>query len=150
MNINIPLKELFPPTSVYKRIPFLGYESIIDSLGFKTLLEVSDNDYQGDTRVLLKDSDNHRYGLLIFGWGSCSGCDWLQGCDTYEQLEELRQSLYKDIVWRDSAESMAEYLETKDWEGSFLSKEESYEFRDKAIELLRGTGKKTSIFDSLV
>ena len=49
------------------------YRDLIASMGVENLLQVDDNDYQGDSRILVRDY--HRYGLLLFGWGSCSGCD---------------------------------------------------------------------------
>ena len=52
------------------------YQPIINHIG-KVLVQEDDEDYQGDTFVLLeKDS---KYGFLNIGWGSCSGCDAVQG-----------------------------------------------------------------------
>ena len=71
-------------------------------------------DYQGDTFYLLKDGT--RYGVLVFGYGSCSGCDALQGCESdVQRVTELRNDMYNSIVWRESAEMMRDYLNTRDW-----------------------------------
>jgi hypothetical protein len=72
------------------------YLPLLESMG-QILVKVDDHDYSGDSRVLYKDGD--KYGILIFGWGSCSGCDALQGCDSFEEIEQLRTKLFNDIRW---------------------------------------------------
>ena len=67
---------------------FCDYRPMIDSFGYEILLQVDDKDYQGDSRLLFRDVS--RYGILIFGWGSCSGCDSLQACESLEDVEKLR------------------------------------------------------------
>lgn len=57
-----------------------SYQPIMDSFG-NIILQVDDNDYQGDSRLLYREDD--RIGFLQFGWGSCSGCDSLQACHSY-------------------------------------------------------------------
>lgn len=63
-----------------------GYQLIIEEFG-NILVQVDDQDYQGDSRILYEN--NGQYGYLKFGWGSCSGCDALQGCDSVLELDEL-------------------------------------------------------------
>lgn len=89
-----------------------NYQPIIDSFG-KVLLQVDDNDYQGDSRILYRIGN--RYGYLIFGWGSCSGCDALQGCDTIAHVDELIQRLHNSIVMFDTLEGLQQHFENKDW-----------------------------------
>ncbi|QSQ10590.1 hypothetical protein H0A61_03000 [Koleobacter methoxysyntrophicus] len=111
------------------------YRPLLESFGYKILLQVDDDGYQGDTRVLFKDGN--RYGLLIFGWGSCSGCDALQACSSYEEIDELRQQLHNDIKWG-TAEELLEYIQGKDWELEWAwHEEETREFIRKAIEILQ-------------
>lgn len=105
------VKQLYPDMEAE---PFYGpgdYQPLIDSFG-EVLLQVDDKDYQGDTRVILKRGDE--YGLLIFGWGSCSGCDALQACDTYQDIENLRARLESVIKWM-TAKDLLAYIETHDW-----------------------------------
>ena len=52
-------------------------------------------------------------------------------------MEELRDSLYNQIIWRDSDQDMIRYLEEEtntDWQFNAC---EAEEFRQKALEILR-------------
>jgi len=89
------------------------YDPIIESFG-EVLIKVDDDDYQGDSRVLLKDGN--RFGVLIFGFGSCSGCDRLQACNNFNEIDELIQEMYNDIHWFDSLEECKTWAEERDWE----------------------------------
>ena len=131
-----------PLTEVYKKSEFSSqefYESdygpLLESMGWTILLKVDDKDYQGDSRVLFRDGN--RYGFLIFGWGSCSGCDALQACDTFEEAEQLRNRLVHDTEWYDSKENCLRRINTKDWElDHSWHAEETKEFITKAKALL--------------
>lgn len=90
----------------------LLYEDLCKHFG-EILIQVDNDGYQGDSRMLLK-KDN-KYGHLIFGWGSCPGCDTLQAACTEEDVEHLMKSLYNGIVWKKSKEDMLEYLTNKGW-----------------------------------
>jgi hypothetical protein len=93
-----------------------GYGTLVDSFEVETVLDKHDNDYQGDSYYLLRNGDE--YGILIFGWGSCSGCDALEGAESMEDVTDLRDSLWNAITWR-SFEDTATYVGHKDWEGEF-------------------------------
>lgn len=75
---------------------FYDYNPIIRSFG-KVLVVVEDDYYSGDTRVLLKNGE--RYGFLVVGWGSCPGCDALQGCDTFAEVDRLIDEIEGGIKW---------------------------------------------------
>ena len=92
------------------------YQPMLNEFG-EILLQVDDNSYQGDTRVLYRDGT--RYGWLNFGWGSCSGCDALQACYTIEEIQSLMDSLYSEITWFDSPTGALEFFKTHDWEGDY-------------------------------
>jgi len=110
------------------------YVPLLESFGYDILLQVDDKDYQGDSRVLFKDGD--RYGILVFGWGSCSGCDRLQGCDSYKEIDELRDSLDSGIQWGSLAETLA-YLKEHDWEGDWCGRDAlTSGFVERAIVVL--------------
>jgi hypothetical protein len=89
------------------------YQPIINELG-RVLIQVDDNDYQGDSRVLYQKDD--KYGFLIFGWGSCSGCDALQACENINQIQDLINGLENKIKWFDSLYELQKYFSEKDWE----------------------------------
>jgi hypothetical protein len=91
-----------------------SYTDLIDSMEVENLLQVDDDDYQGDSRVLLRDGD--RYGLLTFGWGSRSGCDALQAAEGNDtEVRELRDDLWRAIHWEDSAAALLTYIARTRW-----------------------------------
>ncbi len=103
-----------------------SYGELIDSFEIETLIEVHDHDYQGDSRYLFKSGEE--YGILIFGWGSCSGCDSLEACSTFEEVVRLRDVLWDSTEWH-TFDDMKTYVETRDWEGQyFYHDKESKEF----------------------
>jgi hypothetical protein len=89
------------------------YLPLLQSFG-PIIIKVDDDDYQGDSRVLYKGYDD-KFGVLVFGFGSCSGCDALQACDSYDDLEQLRLQLESSIKWGIVSETL-EYLIGHDWD----------------------------------
>jgi hypothetical protein len=115
------------------------YEPMVNAFGRRVLVAVDVNDYQGDSYRLIADGDepDQRYGLLIFGWGSCSGCDALQWCDSVEELQELADQLQSSIKWFSDKETLRKYMQEHDWEGDWSWHEkESHDFRRKVMEFL--------------
>lgn len=129
------IEEIYPDATRYGHFSEYDYNPLLSSFG-PIVLQVDDHDYQGDSRVLYKKGD--RFGVLIFGWGSCSGCDELQACDSYEDAEKLRQQLEAKIKWMTKTEAL-EWL-NDDWarksEYSWHIKETRnfYELAKKFIE----------------
>mgnify|MGYP001426069268 CR=1 FL=1 len=108
-------------------IPPCDYDPLLNHLG-EILLKEDEKDYSGDSYVLYRD--NPRYGYLCFGWGSCSGCDALQACESYEDIDQLIESLRMQIKWFDSPSELLAFFDTHDWRGDFISSEET---RDKFL-----------------
>ena len=99
---------------------YCNYEQLIGS--FATILaQGSDHDYQGDSIVAVQHH-NGLYGLVIFGWGSCSGCDALQACNSIGELAELAEYIEGRTMWFDTFEELVEHVHNKDWEGTWLNK----------------------------
>jgi hypothetical protein len=125
-----PIEEVYPE--------FYGtgdYDPLLNSFGWDIVLKVDDGDYQGDSRVLYRDGD--RYGLLVFGWGSCSGCDSLQACSTLEEVDEFRTTLRDQTIWKESREEMLAFVRDRDWESQHSwNDDETKEFVQKAMEAL--------------
>jgi hypothetical protein len=92
------------------------YQPMLDAFG-KIAIQVDDHDYQGDSRLLY--DENGKIGFLIFGWGSCSGCDALQACDTLEEVQKLCDGLQSEIHWFDNREEALKWFLTHDWEGDY-------------------------------
>jgi len=109
------------------------YQPMLDSFG--TILAQEDEaNYQGDSLVLYQSES--RFGILSFGWGSCSGCDALQACDSIEEVEELRLELFNSIKWFDSLDEALVYLNEHDWEGDFIDQDLRTDFVSKATKAL--------------
>jgi hypothetical protein len=88
------------------------YQPMLNEFG-NILLQKDERDYQGDSFLIYEKDD--KYGYLTFGWGSCSGCDALQGCNSISEVQELMDRLYSSIEWFDSLDALKEYFEETDW-----------------------------------
>ena len=89
------------------------YQPMLEEFG-NILIQVDDDDYSGDSRVLYEKSG--KYGFLIFGWGSCSGCDALQAAKNINKIQELMDDLQNEIMWFSSIDDLKKYFIEKDWE----------------------------------
>lgn len=132
-----PIEEVYPESNREKDDWFSApydYRPMIESMAEEVLLEVREDNYSGDSRFLLKDKD--MYGYLMFGWGSCSGCDALQACNNYEDIHKLRKELYKAIRW-ETKEHLLKWIKNHDWEGDAAGdSEECKEFTEKSIQIM--------------
>lgn len=103
-----------------------GYEALITLGGEEIVNSVDVGDYQGDALLLLKHPTENLYFFLEYGWGSCSGCDAFQGCDTIGDLQELADSFVGDAEWK-TADEMLAYFRSKNWD-------ERYYYRDSEVQ----------------
>lgn len=111
-----------------------GYQSIIEHFG-TVAVQVEDSDYQGDSRILYADTGKG-FGYLNFGWGSCSGCDALQACESWEDVGELIKQLEAQVQWKSKAE-MLTFFKEHDWEGDYCyHADEQKKFIEQAIAYL--------------
>lgn len=116
-----------------------SYQPMLDSFG-TILVQVDDNDYQGDSRVLYRDGQ--RFGWLQFGWGSCSGCDALQACDSFAEIEKLMEELCSQVRWFDSAAECLKFFNEHDWESDYSNdREEQKKFIADCKAYLSGVAK---------
>jgi len=127
-------KEIYPELwEQQKETSFWGFEDyqpLLESLG-EILIQVDDNGYQGDSRVLYKKG--RKVGWLQFGWGSCSGCDALQGCTTFEEADNLIKELHNSIKWFTPKQALRFFTE-HDWFGDYSGR--SYEQKEFIEEVL--------------
>ena len=92
------------------------YEPLLDSIG-TVLVKVDSGEYLGDSRIIYEKDG--KYGYLQFGWGSCSGCDALKACSTWEEVDALRKELAASIKWFESVEEGLQFFRHHDWEGDY-------------------------------
>lgn len=110
--MNIDVRTIYD-TSDYS---WCDYQPMLNAFG-DILIQVDDNDYQGDSRLLYENDG--KFGVLIFGWGSCSGCDALQACYSIEEVQKLCDELQNDIKWFDTAKEAHSWFIEHDWEGDY-------------------------------
>lgn len=108
--------------------PYPDYITLIESTGTTVVLSEEVGSYQGDYYLLLTEASTPenpaRIGFLVFGYGSCSGCDALEAASSsIKDLDDLRRDLYNDIEWRTSPAELAKRLKEKDWDGTFIDAE---------------------------
>ena len=112
---------------------YIGYDDVVSCFG-NIVVQVDDEDYSGDARYLLEKDG--KYGYIIIGFGSCSGCDWLLGCDTEAEKESLIFDIKNDIKWFDNLSDLQRYVSKKDWELEYSWRaEETKDFINKVINL---------------
>lgn len=137
-----PIQEVYPEVAKelaednYFSAPG-DYQPLLKSFGYEIAVQVDDKDYSGDSRLLLKDGA--RLGILIFGWGSCSGCDALQRCNSFAEIDELRTELFDQIKWFDSKQEALSYVRGHDWEGDYGWRSgdgKAKEFVQRVLEIL--------------
>jgi len=93
------------------------YTPMLKSFGYAIIVRVDEDDYQGDTLVLYRQKQTGAHGVLVFGWGSCSGCDALQSCGSWRAAEELRVRLYRDIKWFSTDAELLAWLRDEEVQG---------------------------------
>lgn len=121
------------------------YQPIVNSFG-TVAVQVDDSDYQGDSRVLYHDEN--RFGWLQFGWGSCSGCDALQACDTWSDLQGLVDDLRSQVKWFDSKDEAISFFENHSWDTDYSCRsDEQKDFIQKSLVYMRGLTNESSATD---
>lgn len=136
MKLNLPPGDIktFYPDAV-EDFNSGDHASLVRSFGVEILVEGTAYDYEGSyTGDVLYLLEKEEYiGFFTFGFGSCSGCDALQGCSSWADLEELRQSLWRSVKWFNSPTEALEYLAQKEWNLEFVGEGESTkDFVEKA------------------
>ena len=120
-------KELYPDYDFSAWFGPYDYSPIYKSFG--TVVRKDDiGEYQGDTQVLLYDAETDKHGYLMFGWGSCSMCDRLQGCKNYKEVDDLIQYLYSTIRWFDDDEEGYRFFTTHTWHFDYAHSPEFVSF----------------------
>ena len=100
------------------------YAELINAFGYEVVSVKDSGDYQGDYFYILRNGSS--FGWLVFGYGSCSGCDSMQACNTPAEVLDLAMRLENNIIWHEDAAGLKDYLENKDHEGEFYGYRSSW------------------------
>lgn len=108
------------------------YSPIINYLG-DVLVRHDDSDYQGDTFALVKRA---RYGFVKIGWGSCSGCDSLQACNSERDVLELFEDIQDSVKWFDTLDEVKKFIESENRNYEYYSSSSAWNsFRDEVLSM---------------
>ena len=110
------ITQVYPKNEKWGYSDFYDYDPLLSLFG-KILIKVDEGSYQGDSSVLYKNGE--KFGFLQFGWGSCSGCDALQACESVNDVIKLANELQDSIKWFDSSSDILYFFNNHDWKGSY-------------------------------
>lgn len=130
------VKAMFPDAQTKYGLNF-DYGPVDEFVG-KAVVSVSDGDYQGTTRILYQNKeDPSLYAVREYDWGSCSGCDFMQGCNTWDELLEYVQHAVDGVEWGTASETLKVLdkmeADTREWR-----QEEVKEFIAESRKFLNG------------
>ena len=74
-----------------------GYREMLEKEEVEILAWETFGDYEGDYAIVVKR--NEMLGFLVIGYGSCSGCDALEACDTQEDYDLVMKNVRNSISW---------------------------------------------------
>lgn len=115
-----------------------SYDTIVQTFG-TIHAQAEQDDYQGDSLYLIKGIHEgmEQWGILTFGWGSCSGCDALQACYTQQDVNDLQDDLERGIRWFEDLDYAKEWLAEGGFKDSYLNAQLVLEFHGKVAEVQR-------------
>lgn len=96
-----------------------NYEGLVEATGCEVIGSLWMGDYQGD--ILMVVRKDGKFGTVSTGYGSCSGCDFLEGSESDEERAEYAKGLHDSILWQEP-EDIIDYLENKDWEAEYYGR----------------------------
>lgn len=91
----------FGDDDYFDRYPSAEYHDLYESKGLTVELSDFFGSYQGDAAIVLSN-DKGQYAVTVFGYGSCSGCDALQSCDTWQEVEAMSEAAVARLDWKES------------------------------------------------
>lgn len=111
-----------------------GYEAGLKEAGYEILAWETFGDWQGDYSLVLKNGND--FGFVVIGYGSCSGCDSMEACETEEEYKSLISSIVSSIFWGTKEEVLAKINNEHDdnnWYRSDIGYEDSVSNLIKAV-----------------
>lgn len=91
---------------------YMDYKGIIELLhpNYKWTYE-QDDDYQGDFYACGVNEKRSVWTFISGSFGSCSGCDWLQGLSGVEDAKQFLTHFKKVVIRKRSKESIIKYMQ---------------------------------------
>lgn len=111
-----------------------SYEEGLKSLGVEILEWVTFGTYQGDYAAILKEDDT--LGFVVIGYGSCSGCDALEACNSNKEYRELLHSVIQNIYWGTQEELLSKINDEYDDNNWYRYDDDFSQNKSKLIEAL--------------
>lgn len=107
-----------------------SYVEAIKAMELKVLAEADLGYYQGDWVGLVKNEafsyDGQDYGVIVVGYGSCSGCDEWQATGDPAKRAELVAKLLRDAKWFAELDEAKAYVADPDRALEFYSHEDGW------------------------
>lgn len=98
---------------------YVSYEDIVKSWGWTVLNFETFGSYQGDHLALLERGAE--VGLIVFGYGSCSGCDELESITPYgydegepvdwSPVTNFATQLRESVHWESSRDALRNWID---------------------------------------
>ena len=97
---------------------YVTYEDIVKSWGWRVLNFETFGSYQGDHLALLERPG--QVGLIVFGYGSCSGCDELDAITPWDYDDEpgdwtpvidFAAQLRDAVHWEPSRDALRDWID---------------------------------------
>ena len=113
----------------------MSYQEALAGIGVRATLNTHIGDYQGDWAAVVKDDGGYytsgAVGFLVYGYGSCSGCDEWEAAESAVERAEIVVRMATAIRWFDTVGELKAWLLSDDRQLSFFYPEEGWrEFRD--------------------
>lgn len=118
----------------------VSYSDIVSKFGDIVASE-SFGDWQGEHIFILRKkkrkNSKPKIGYLVQSYGSCSGCDVLEACSSYKDLDGLINSMEQGIEWyKTKKELLARLDELKTKNPSYIYERDWDKVEKKLREVL--------------
>lgn len=139
------LPDLYPEWFAEGEDRFFGpsdYTPLLREFG-DIILRVDERGYSGDTFLLYVKENwpvSTKFGFLAVGWGSCSGCDALQGANTVEKILELAGQLESSIHWAQDKATLLKWLNSDHQDFEWYQEKREFEAFRAAARILLARG----------
>lgn len=95
-----------------------SYEEVVKSWGLTVEHFETFGSYQGDHLAVVSGAEG--IGLVVFGYGSCSGCDQLEAitpygddeADDWQPVVDLADQLRRDVHFEPTRDALRDWIDT--------------------------------------